>query len=424
MHSSGFRFAMVSTLALVAGFAPGCSNDDETQVEVGLGASQPAAPAGDEPSAELSPAVLVVGFVPGVDSANLYAAALPELPTGDVEYSGYREFSASEAYMYTSGGYVFFWNGEDRTMTRFSVDADYQLVDGPTISFANQIPGSSHHTFISPTRAYTLSRDLDQVLVWNPETMEITGSIPITLPDRPATMVSFPYYSPGVVVGDRVIWDIVTVDETNNVPFRNTTLAIASTLSDEPVRFIEDGRCVGGGGGRADAEGNYYVRAGALWGQYAAYGAGSEGVRTCLLRARAGEDSFDPDYLLDFQELTGTYVNYPWYHVEGSRYLALAWDPALPLPSLDEFYAPDTSALFRPLLVDIDARTAVPYPDLAGGKVISSDEFTIDGVSYYQFSQTGYAVDDGSTDIVELRPEGIVQRFHVPGSIWQLARIR
>ncbi|HTV23640.1 MAG TPA: hypothetical protein VMG12_33350 [Polyangiaceae bacterium] len=389
-----------------------------------MAAPAPSSPDGDAPSAELSPAVLVVGFVPGVDSANLYAAALPELPTGDVDYSGYREFSASEAYMYTSGGYVFFWNGEDRTMTRFSVGADYQLLDGPTISFANQIPGSSHHTFISPTRAYTLSRDLDQVLVWNPETMEITGSIAMTFPERPATMVSFPYYSPAVVARDRVIWDIVTVDETNNVPYPSTTLAIASTTGDEPVRFIEDERCVGGGGGRADADGNYYVRAGALWGQYAAYGAGSESVRTCLLRVRAGEDGFDSDYLLDFQELTGTYVNYPWYHVEGSRYLALVWDPARPLPSLDEFYSPDTSALFRPLLVDVDARTAVAYPDLTGGKVISSDEFTIDGVSYYQFSQTGYGVDNGSTDIVELRPEGIVPRFHVPGSIWQLARIR
>jgi hypothetical protein len=246
----------------------------------------------------------------------------------------------------------------------------------------------------------------------------------MTLPERPATMVSFPYYSPGVVAGDRVIWEIVSVDETNNVPYPRTTLAIANAASDEPVRFLEDERCVGGGGGYADADGNYYVRAGALWGQYAAYGEGSANVRTCMLRVNAGEESFDADYLVDYRELTGTYVNYPWYHVKDSQYLALAWDPSRPLPSLDEFYAPDTTALFRPLLVDVEAQTAVPYPDIAGGKVISSDEFKIDDVTYYQFSQTGYDVDGGSTDIVELRPEGIVQRFHAPGSLWQLARIR
>jgi len=30
----------------------------------------------------------------------------------------------------------------------------------------------------------------------------------------------------------------------------------------------------------------------------------------------------------------------------------------------------------------------------------------------------------GTTDIVELRPEGIERRFHVLGSLWALARIR
>lgn len=88
------------------------------------------------------------------------------------------------------------------------------------------------------------------------------------------------------------------------------------------------------------------------------------------------------------------------------------------------FYSPDTTALFRPLLVDVEAQTTAPYPDLVGGKVISSNEHKIDDVTYYQFSQTGYNVDDASTDIVELRPDGIVHRFHVPGSVWQLARIR
>lgn len=55
------------------------------------------------------------------------------------------------------------------------------------------------------------------------------------------------------------------------------------------------------------------------------------------------------------------------------------------------FYATDASTRFRQLLVDVDARTATPYPDLAGGQLISSDELEIDGVSYYQLSETGYS---------------------------------
>ena len=423
---------------LLAGFigplgllALGCSEGaDETMTlpgGSGNGEPTPGDTTDNEPgdtAEDTGKAVLVVGLLPGVDSFTLYAAALPDIPEGDVDYSRYREFPAQDGYVYTSGGYVFVWDGQSREMTRFSVNAAYELVEGPRVSFAARLPGSSHHVFVSPTRAYSLSSDLDEVLVWDPEAMIITGSIPMQLPERPAGMESFAYYSPGVIVGDKVIWEIVSVDSTNNIAYPATTLAIASTANEEPVRFVEDSRCVGGGGARVDAEGNYYVRAGALWGQYPAFGEGSENVRTCMLRVNAGEEAFDPNFLVDFRDLTGSYVNYPWFHVGDHQYLAHAWDPALPPPqTVDDFYALDATPRFRQLLIDVDAQTAEPYPHLAGGRLISSDEFQIDGVSYYQYSQTGYTA-GGSTDVVELRPEGIVQRFHVPGSIWAFARIR
>jgi hypothetical protein len=401
----------------------GCSGGDATLTlpsDTPAGSGEPAAP----DASDLGPAVLVTGLVPGVDSALLYVGALPELPTGEVSYSRFREFSIQDGYVYTNAGHVYVWEGQAREMTRFSVNEAYELVEGPRVSFANRLPGSSNHVFISPTRAYSLSSDLDEVLVWDPEAMVITGSIPMSLPERPATMESFAYYKPGTVVGDKVIWEIVSVDSTNNAAYPATLLAIANTNDEAPVRFTEDTRCVGGGGTEVDAQGNLYVRAGALWGQYAAYGAGSENVRTCMLRVNAGEEAFDPSFMLDFQELTGSYVNYPWFHITGSQYLAHAWNPETPLPeTVDDFYAPDATTQFRQLLVDVEARTAEPYPHLAGGRLISSDEFKIDGVSYYQLSQTGY-VAGGSTDVVELRPEGIVQRFSVLGSIWAMARIR
>jgi hypothetical protein len=420
LHSTGLLFSLLASAAAV-----GCS--DEATVVRAPGTPEtpgtPEAPGPGAPEPEDAPAVMVAGLVPGVDGYTLYVAAFPELPTGDVGYSTFREFSGTDTYVYAAGGYIFFWDGGARQMTRFSVDAEYNLVEGPTVSFANEVPGAGNHVFISPTRAYSLSTDLDGVVVWNPETMTITGRIPMELPERPGAMTSFAYYAPGTVAGDRVVWEIVTADSDNIIAYPATTLAVASTESEEPVQFIEDDRCVGGGGGYADAQGNFFVRAGALWGQFAAFGEAASTVRTCMLRLNAGETSFDPDFMLDFQNVTGSYVNYPWFHVADDQYLALAWDPARPLPTIDEFYLPDTTALFRPLLIDVEAGSAAPYPDLAGGKFISSDEFKIDGVSYYQFSQTGY-VDGGSTDVVELRPEGIVQRFHVPGSLWALARVR
>jgi hypothetical protein len=54
--------------------------------------------------------------------------------------------------------------------------------------------------------------------------------------------------------------------------------------------------------------------------------------------------------------------------------------------------------------------------------MVSSLEFELDGVAYYQLSQTGSDV-NGSAQISELRPTGLVPRYSLP-VLWALARIR
>lgn len=54
--------------------------------------------------------------------------------------------------------------------------------------------------------------------------------------------------------------------------------------------------------------------------------------------------------------------------------------------------------------------------------MVSSLEFELDGVAYYQLSQTGSGV-NGSAQISELRPTGLVPRFSLP-ELWAVARIR
>lgn len=410
-------------LAALALAAAACS--DETTV---LGApeapGEPPADMDDSDPDDQGSAFLIGGLVAGVDTYSLYVSAVPEIPSGDFDYSRSLEINAGDSYVYTSGGAVFVWEGESLRMRRFELTDDLELEEGPTLGFSNEVPGASNHVFISATRAYSLSTDLDRVIIWNPEAMEITGSIEVPLLERPAGMTSFAYWGRADIVGDRVIWEIVSSDDEAGVAYPGTTLAIASTTSDDPVIIIEDDRCTGGGGGLADARGDYYVRSGAMWGRYAALGEGAADVRTCVLRLNAGDDAFDPDYLVDFRDLTGSYVNYPWFHVTGSQYVAHVWPSEAPLPAnLDEFYASDAATLYEQRLVDIDAQTSEPYPYLEGASLISSDEFKIDGVSYYQLSESGY-VEGGSTDVVELHPDGVVQRFHVLGSLWAFARIR
>ena len=121
------------------------------------------------------------------------------------------------------------------------------------------------------------------------------------------------------------------------------------------------------------------------------------------------------------EALTGSRINWPWFHVEGTRYVAWAWNPDVALPEDPLEYW--SSREFKPLLVDIESGTSEPYPDLEGTIIVSSTERALDGVSYYERSEVGYVGTDNHADVVELRSSGIVRRFSLP-SLWGLGRIR
>lgn len=360
-------------------------------------------------------AILVAAFVRNPDGRNIYVGAVSELPAGELDYSEFLEFG--DVDVSTHGGYVFVWERDPAIMTRFSVTGDLQLVQGPAVSFANQgVSGTASTVYLSDTRAYTLSPELDVVVVWDPEAMEISGTIEMQAPERPESLNT--WAAEGHVAGDSVIWPLVSNNWDGENYHPATTLAIANAQTNDPVRIVEDERCVGADGAYVDDDGDFYVRAGGYWGSAAAYG--DPQTRTCVLRVASGEATFDPDYLVDMSDLTGSYVNFPWFHVEGSKYLAHVWNPETPVPdSIDDYW--DGSGL-EPLLVDIDSGESNPYPHVAGRTMVSSAEFELDGISYYQLSETGTAV-GGSAEIVELHPDGITSKFTLP-ELWALARIR
>jgi hypothetical protein len=405
-HTISFlRFITLTGLAIAAG--TGCGSDS----------TEPR-----DDTAGTQPAILVGVIIDDPDGRNIYVGAVPELPEGELDYSGYLELGNVDLSAY--GGWVFAWERETPSLTRYGVREDFSLFQsGEQLSFRNYGAGAEfvggELAFISPTRAYALSSELDLVVVWNPTTMEITGTIPMQPPDVPEGFVPFAHHP--AVVGDKVIWEIVSTNADTEEIHHAAMLAIASAETDEPVRYATDERCAGANGGHMDEHGDYYVRADGYWGKYAAYGPRAGEVGTCVLRIRAGEVEFDPDYLVSMESLTGSPINWPWFHVEGANYLAWAWDPNEALPEDSDDYW--VSRSFRPLLVDIERGTSEPYPDLEGTVIVSSSERELDGVKYYERSDVGYLGANSRADIVELRPSGIVHRFSVV-SLWALARIR
>lgn len=393
---------------------PACNDED---IVVLPPAPEDPLPAAPEPN-PTNPAVLVVGQVYSPEAYNTYVGIFPEVPEGDVDFAAFREFG--NANVHTDGGYVFV--EEEGVMQRFAVNEALQLVDGPRFGwqdFGVSAINTTSTVFVSPERAYTLAPDLGILIEWNPQTMERTGTREVDLPERPLGMETFAY--DGRIAGDQVIWNLFSADWDSIVPYPAVTLVFADVEGNAPVRIVEDDRCIPGGPSYVDDNGDYYLQAGAFYGYFFVYGPSTENARTCVLRVRAGEQALDPDYVVDYRALTGSYVNDPWYHVSGSQYFARAWDPEVPFPeNPDDFY--DTAAL-RPLLVELANRTASPYADLADLKTIDGVTREVDGISYLQLSETGY-VENGNTDVVELRPDGIVKKFHLNGFLLGLERVR
>jgi hypothetical protein len=411
----GAHWCLVAAVAL-----SGCGSSDSVVVDgmvnngVGGGTAAP-----ETPEAAKSSAIMLVGQIYSPDGYATYVGVLPEVPEGDVDFATFREFGNANAY--SNAGYVFV--EEDGIVRRFSVAEDLELVEGPRFSWQDfGVAGinTTSTVFVSAERAYTLAPELGVAIVWNPETMERIGARPLQLPERPAGMETFAF--DGHLVGDQVFWNLFSGNWDTITAYPAVTLAIADVLSnDAPVRTIEDDRCLPGGPAQVDDAGNYNVHAGAYFGYFLAYGNVGPAARTCMLRVNAGQTELDPEYLIDYQALMGSYVSDPWFHVSGGQSIARSWDPAVAFPeNADEFY--DNTAL-RPLLVDTDAGTVAPYPDLAGVKAIDGVTRKVDGISYYQLSQTGY-VEDGNTDVVELHPSGIVQKFHLNGFLLGLERVR
>lgn len=410
---------MTLACALLGSLLGACSSSDETAI-----AATPREAGPEENPPVDASAVLVSTFVRNPEGRNIYVGAVTELPAGDLDDSRFLEFSDIDAMTYD--GYAFVWDRETSVMTRFSVDADLTFQEGPRLSFANEgsFADAGLHVFISKTRAYSLSGVLDGLVVWNPQTMEIVENIAIDLPDIDTSLS--PSVRPGFLAGDQVVWPISWQNRDTVTMRPSAAVLIASATGDTPAQLVEDPRCIGGDGGHADERGDFYLYATAGYGRYAGYGDGAATARTCVLRIRDGQSAFDSSFMQDIRALTGTYLTRGMFHVRGSQHLIYSWDTARTLPDDPaEFHNANT---FRPLLVDVAAGTALPYPHVHGGPLVSLSQHELDGTPYHQQSGDGSETgsDVGSaTAVVELQPDGAPLRFTVAsGTLWGLGRLR
>jgi len=254
-------------------------------------------------------------------AGSLYLIAT-EVPSGGDDYTSYlvttKTLDSSTSIGITDGieiigrptpivynGAVFVEDASSPVLTRYNTVGDY-LEEGERLSFAGVGVGEVYTylvKIISDTKAYLYDPAGPRMIVWNPQTMTLTGT------EIDLSIISRDGYTPYVYMED--FYNAIIKDGKLFVPvsysdqdwlydYLSAVLTI-DTENDTVLNFTTDDRC-----GEAyfalempDGDILYFA---STWSASQHYFSDDLGA-SCALRIRDGEYDFDPDYKLDLSAL-------------------------------------------------------------------------------------------------------------------------
>jgi hypothetical protein len=123
---------------------------------------------------------LAASWVTDAESTNTYVAVVDSLEIEEIDFANAIEVPGwADAWVYED--WVFVAEGEAPNVRRYSVDEDGRLALDLEMGFANTgVYGAAFwdQQILSPTKAYLSNAGNREYVVWNPSTMEITGTVP------------------------------------------------------------------------------------------------------------------------------------------------------------------------------------------------------------------------------------------------------
>ncbi len=194
--------------------------------------------------------------------------------------------------------------GDSPTITRYSLDDRGRLAKGDSISlqpFGVQDLWDSLY-FVSAEKAYYPDTSGSQLIVWNPTTMEVTGTV--QLPETVRDGYLSYYGITPITRGKSLIFSVGWFDWlTNDTILPESGLVVLDTETDTVARFDSDERCAGITQAIQLPNGDAYFVSSAM--ASAAHQLERLEQAPCALRVRAGEDAFDAEYSAELPGLSG-----------------------------------------------------------------------------------------------------------------------
>jgi hypothetical protein len=279
-----------------------CSGDDVQIVEAPL---TPAGGSGAGGEATVPPPAagatyVVSSLVFTAEDTVSYVSLLDTLGPQTIDYAKAREFSG-QADVWVLGGNVFVSNAESATITKLAV-LDGALVERGVLSFAAYgltSFGFWLNTFVSAQKAYFLN-DTAELIVWDPSTMQLTGTVPLPTPAERQGFRPFTSYSDrAAVLRDGLLYQPFYWTDDSYFSFTpDSRVLVIDVATDQIVQEIE-APCPGLDYATLDEHGDIYLSS---W----VYGVGGAAVLaqppTCVFEIPA---QGEPHVAFDVASVTG-----------------------------------------------------------------------------------------------------------------------
>ena len=359
-RANPFRLAIPVAIAIA-----GCNDGGDTR-------NANDSPLGEDP----------VVWIQNTATPNGFAAFMgfaPDPPTEPFENSRLIELgtmASGDAF----NGMVFTYDYEDLTITRWSLSQNGEPVPGDVIGLANQgVPAFWPSGFYSDTRAFIFDLASGAIVEWNPSEMVITTRHEVEATESPNAYVGRAYRS-----GDRFMMTIT--DHDREAQRLDSTVEVAifdpETLG---LTYAEDDRIIGGSEAFVAENGDFYAlpdRGQTFLSHYFAPNTASPigGV----LRIKAGENEFDPDFYERLDQLVGASAVAQIFPLSDSKWLVES------LPEVSAYPPAERATDFFELpvglgIADLEERSFQPLNGLRNlaGTWTNERRFYIDGILHY-----------------------------------------
>ena len=186
------------------------------------------------------------------------------------------------------------------TITRYELNDQGKLAGGSSVSFLGKGITSfgeygGQFQYISPTKAYWFDGPTAQIVVWNPSTMKVTSSLPLTGLAAANQVLSFT--AAPLRDGDK-LYSFAAWREGLAITPR-AAVVVVDTKTDE-VKVVEDTRC-GYARDGVLSDGMIYISTEAF-GSAAHYLDGTN-PKPCLLRFDTSDNTFDATFKVELSSL-------------------------------------------------------------------------------------------------------------------------